>query len=287
MSIILALLLQVGPNPLAGGMAGDELVRDRPPRPEAAQGELNAASAWLETCLAQLEEDPARAHTAAQIRRSETTGTDRVLANHCLGMASSQLGLWQDARAAFIAARDETPADEGRTRARFGALAGNAALAGGDGEGALALLARAEADARAAAADPLAAVAATDRARALVMLGQDADALGALEAATTLAPELSEGWLLTATLLRRMARLDEAQTAIERAASLAPSNPDIGLEAGVIAILSARDDAARQSWQSVIDLAPESPAAAAARGYLAQLGQPSDTAPPAQETPQP
>ena len=293
MSLILALLLQVGPNPLAGGMAGDDLVRDRPARdlarPDSVLDEVNASSAWLETCLAQLEEDPARAHSTAQIRRSETTGTDRVLANHCLGMASSELGLWQDARAAFIAARDETPADEARTRARFGALAGNAALAGGDGEGALALLTRAEADARAAAADPLAAVAATDRARALVTLGQQAEALGALEAATTLAPELSEGWLLKATLLRRLDRLDEAQSAIERAASLAPSNPDIGLEAGVIAILASRDDAARASWQSVIDLAPESPAAATARGYLAQLGQPGDTAaaPQQEESPQP
>lgn len=287
MSLILALLLQVGANPMAGGMAGDDFVRDRPARPEATQDKLNATSAWLETCLEQLEEDAARAHSTAQIRRTETKGTDRVLANHCLGMAASELGLWQDARAAFIAARDETPAGEARTRARFGALAGNAALAGGDGEGAAALLTRAEADARAAGSAPLAAVAATDRARALVGLGQEAEALAALDAATTLAPELSEGWLLKATLLRRLDRLDEAQTAIERAASLAPSNPDIGLEAGVIAVLASRDDAARASWQSVIDLAPESPAAATARGYLAQLAPTGDTASPEDETPQP
>lgn len=287
MSLILALLLQVGPNPLAGGMAGDDLVRDRPARPVNPMVEVNASSAWLESCLAQLDEDPARAHSTAQIRRSETKGTDRVLANHCLGMASSQLGLWVDAREAFIAARDETPADETRTRARFGALAGNAALAGGDGESALGLLSRAEADARAAGSAPLAAVAATDRARALVALRQEAEALAALEAATTLAPELSEGWVLKATLLRRLDRLDEAQTAIERAASLAPANPDIGLEAGVIAILDSRDDAARASWLSVIDLAPESPAAATARGYLAQLAPTGDTASPQEETPQP
>lgn len=285
------MLLQVGPNPLAGGMAGDDLVRDRPARevarPDAVQAELNATSAWLETCLDQMDEDPARAHATAQIRRTETKGTDRVLANHCLGMASSKLGLWQDARAAFVAARDETPAGEARTRARFGALAGNAALAGGDGAGALGLLSRAEADARAAGSAPLAAVAATDRARALVGLGQQAEALAALEAATTLAPELSEGWVLKATLLRRLDRLGEAQTAIERAASLAPANPEIGLEAGVIAILAGRDDAARASWQSVIDLAPESTAGATARGYLAQLAPTGDTASPEEETPQP
>lgn len=290
MSIILALLLQVGPNPLGGGMAGDDLVRDRPPRDQAraqaAKGELNATSAWLETCFDQLAEDPARAHTMAQIRRGETTGADRVLANHCLGTAASELGLWDDARAAFIAARAETPADEARTRARFAALAGNAALAGGDAEGALEWLALAQGDAEAADAAPLAALSAIDRARALVRLGRGEEALAALDTATTLAPERAEGWLLKATLLRRIDQLSDAQTAIERAALLTPGDPEIGLEAGVIAVLAGREDAARQSWQSVIDLAPESLTAATARDYLAQLPPAAETAPdPAPDPP--
>lgn len=283
MSLLLALLLQVGPNPMAGGMAGDDLMRDRPPRADGVKGDINATSAWLQTCLNQLAEDPARAHTMAQIRRSETKGADRVLANHCLGTAASELGLWQDARTAFLAARDETPSGETRTRARFAALAGNAALAGGDAEGALTLLTAAEADARTAGFAPLEAIAATDRARALVALSRGEDALGALEAATTLAPERAEGWLLKATLLRRLDRLPEAQTAIERAALLTPGDPDIGLEAGVIAILAGREDAARASWQSVLALAPESPAAATAKDYLAQLGQAGETVAPQEE----
>lgn len=283
MSLLLALLLQVGPNPMAGGMAGDDVMRDRPPRADGVKGDINATSAWLQTCLDQLAEDPARAHTMAQIRRSETKGADRVLANHCLGTAASELGLWQDARTAFLAARDETPSDETRTRARFAALAGNAALAGGDAEGALTLLTTAEADARTAGFAPLEAIAATDRARALVALSRGEDALGALEAATTLAPERAEGWLLKATLLRRLDRLPEAQTAIERAALLTPGDPDIGLEAGVIAVLAGREDAARASWQSVVALAPESPAAATAKDYLAQLGQAGETVAPQEE----
>jgi len=294
-SIILALLLQVGPNPLGGGLAGDDLVRDRPPRADAvADGETNATSAWLATCLDQIETDAARAHAMAQIRRSETTGTGRVLANHCLGTAATQLGLWDDARTAFVAARDETPADEPRTRARFATMAGNAALASGDAPAALALLTLAEADASAAGVAPLQALAATDRARALVLLGRSDDALTALGTATTLAPERSEGWLLKATLLRRLGRLDEAQAAIERAALPGPGAagiaPDIGLEAGLIAVLAGREDAARHSWQSVITLAPESPPAAAAAGYLAQLGPAADTVPtqaqPQQELPE-
>jgi tetratricopeptide (TPR) repeat protein len=277
-SLILALLLQVGPNPLSGVLPGDELVRDRPPRPEAAQGELNASSKWFEECFDQIEADPARAHTMAQIRRGATSGADRVLANHCLGIAASELGLWDDARAAFVAAREETPEEEARTRARFGALAGNAALAGGDAEGALGLLGLAEADGQAAADATLSSLAAIDRARALVALGRSEEALGALETATTLAPARAEGWLLKATLLRRIGRLDEAQRAIETAATLLPTDPEIGLEAGVIAVLGGRDDAARQSWQSVIALGP-SPAADTSAGYLAQLGNAGESAP--------
>lgn len=292
MSIILALLLQVGPNPLGGSLEGaDDLMRDRPPREPAVSSEPSPTSAptstWLESCFAQLESDPARAHAMAQIRRSETSGTDRVLANHCLGTAASELGLWDDARAAFVAARDETPEAEIRMRARFAALAGNAALASGDATGALGLLALAERDARIAAAAPLAALAAIDRARALVTLGRSDDALAALEAATTLAPGRSEGWLLKATLLRRIGQLDEAQAAIERAALLSPADPVIGLEAGVIAMLAGREDAARQSWQSVIDLAPESLTAATAKDYLAQLGPATETAPTAPEAEEP
>lgn len=278
MSLLLALALQVGPNPLGGGMAGDELVRDRPARADRVQAEAAPGSAWLQTCLDQLAEDPARAHAMAQIRRTETSGTDRVLANHCLGMAASELALWDDARSTFAAARAETPDDDARARSRFAALAGNAALGSGDAAGAESLLALAERDARAAGAALLEAIAVTDRARALVMLGRSEEALGALEAATTLAPERSEGWLLKATLLRRMERLPAARIAIERAAALAPASPDIALEAGVIAVLAGHEDAARKSWQSVIDLAPQSPAAATATDYLAQLADSGETA---------
>jgi tetratricopeptide (TPR) repeat protein len=282
-SLLLALLLQVGPNPLGGAIAGDELVRDRPARADFPQAKLNATSAWLVECLDLLADNPARAHTLAQIRRSETTGADRVIANHCLGTASSELGLWDDARAAFIAAREETPTDEARTRARFATLAGNAALAGGDAAGALDLLTQAEGDARAAADATLAALAATDKARALVTLGRGEEALGALDAATTRAPERAEGWLLKATLLRRLGQLETAQTAIEQAALLTPADPEIGLEAGVIAVLAGRDDAARQSWASVVALGP-GPAADTAQEYLAQLPAAQDN--PAAATPQ-
>lgn len=291
MSILLALALQVGPNPTGGAIPGDELLQDRPPRaqvqPEAeAEPDPDPVSAWLAGCLGTLEEDPARAHAMAQIRRAETTGADRVLANHCLGTAAAALELWDDARTAFTAAREETPEGEPRARARFAALAGAAALGGGDAEGALPLLTLAEGDAQTAKSPQLEAIAASDRARALVALGRAEQALAALENSTALAPDRAEGWLLKATLLRRLERLPEAQTAIERAAGLAATNPEIALEAGVIAVLAGRDDAARKSWQSVITLAPDSPAAATAKDYLAQLGEAGETAPASEATPE-
>jgi len=288
MSLLLALLMQVGPNPLAGGMQGDDLVRDRPVRRDGAEaGDAGLTSAWFEGCLAQLEEDPARANAMAQIRRSETAGTDRVLANLCLGTAASRLALWDDARAAFAAARAETPEDEVRARARFAALAGNAALASGDAAGAEGLLALAGADAARAKYPVLEAIAATDRARALVTLQRPDEALAALETATTRAPERAEGWLLKATLLRRLERLPEAQAAIERAATLGPRDPATGLEAGLIAVLGGREAAARASWRSVIDLAPGTPEAATAQGYLAQLGENIDMGSPGPAQPPP
>lgn len=210
----------------------------------------------------------------AQLQRNASTGSDRVLANHCLGLAASELTLWDDAVTAFIAARDETPVEEPRLRARFGTMAGLIALESGDSANALLILTLAKREAQAAASAPLQAIAATQLARAMVANGQSELALFELETATRLQPDAAESWLLLGTLLRRLERLDEAQTAIERAGTLDPTDPEIGLEAGVIAVLSGREEAARASWQSVIAVAPESPAALTAQDYLAQLAPP-------------
>lgn len=280
MSILFSLMLmQVGPNPLATDSLGlpDELL-NRPAREQAAAS--NPTSQWLSECLDQLAEDPARAHSKAQIRLAEVDGADRVIANHCLGLAAIELGLWEDARNAFHDAKNGSPVDDKRARARFGTMAGNAALGGGNLEAAIWLLEAAREDASAAASATLEAMASTDLARAYVAQGRDDDALAMLDMATFLETGLAESWLLKATLLRRLDRLVEAQEAIEKAGELAPMEVAIGLEAGVIAVLSGREDAARQSWQSVIDSQPSSLAAQTARGYLDQLG-------PADQTPTP
>jgi tetratricopeptide (TPR) repeat protein len=281
LTILLPLaLLQANPANAAPMGTPDELL-NRPPRSldRANPMELKDPNArWLAQCLKQLEEDAARAHSQAQIKLTGALGEERVIANHCLGLAATELGLWQDAQNAFTQARDETSADQTRARARFGAMAGNAALAGGNPSGAVSLLEEAQTDAASASSAPLQVIAALDLARALVALERPIDALEELETATTLAPEESEGWLLKATLLRRLDRLGDAQAAIERAAAIAPQESAIGLEAGVIAILGGREDAARTSWQSVIDVQPDSLAAETARGYLEQIGPAAEEA---------
>ncbi|KEO88875.1 hypothetical protein EH31_15700 [Erythrobacter longus] len=270
---LLVLALQVGPNPSVISPLGtpDEL-RNRPERaPQEKSIEQDPAALWLAECLGMLPDQAARAHSLAQLRRNDSAGRDRILANHCLGLAATELGLWDDAIGAFIAARDDTPGDEMRAKARFGAMAGNAALAAQDLERSATLLKTARSDAQAAASAPMQAIIASDLARVLVATGQLEDALAELDLSTQLIPDEAGTWLLKATLLRRLERLDEAQTAIEEASTLAPADPAIGLEAGVIAVLSGREDAARTSWQSVIDLAPSSPEALTAQGYLAQI----------------
>nr|WP_298898625.1 tetratricopeptide repeat protein [uncultured Altererythrobacter sp.] len=244
---------------------------DRPPR-ELSIIDAPQPTSWLAQCLDQLEEEPSRAHVQAQIRRDTASGQDRVLANHCLGLASTELGRWEEARAAFTAARQETPAEETRLRARFGAMAGNAALVTGDLPGALVLLDAARADALAALAGGMQGLIALDRARVLVGLEQLDAAEAALAEARLLQPDDAETRLLSATLLRRMGKLAEAQEQVEEAVRLDPTAPAVGLEAGVIAILDGREEAARSSWQSVIDLSPGTEFATSAQTYLDQLG---------------
>lgn len=274
------LLLQAGLDPSRGQVPDYSAdLRDRPPR-EASIIDAPQPTSWLGRCLDQLEEEPSRAHVQAQIRRDSTSGENRVLANHCLGLASVELGRWEEARAAFAASRQETPAEDTRLRARFGAMAGNAALVTGDLAGARLLLDDALSDAIAARAGGMQGLIELDRSRVLVGLGQLDAAEAALAEARRLQPEDPETRLLSATLLRRIGKLAEAQEQIEEAVKLDPTGPAIGLEAGVIAILDGREDAARASWQSVVDLSPDTEFAKSAQAYLDQLG------PPAQSTPE-
>ena len=271
------LLMQVGPNPAFGGVTDYSAeVQDRPERAVPVEDPAgliaSADDGWLQNCLELVETAPSRAHVQAQLRRDQTVEGEQVVAYYCLGMASAKLELWTDATTALVAARDGTGSAERRLQARFGAMAGNAALAGGNTSYGLDLLQQAQNDAQAAGAAPLAAAAAIDRAFALVAQGDEVRAEAALADARRLNPQSSEAWLLSATLMRRLDRLAEAQSMIAQASELNATDPAVALEAGIIAVLGGRDEAARASWNSVIAIAPDSSHADRARGYLAQLG---------------
>lgn len=227
----------------------------------------------LTVCQAEARRDPTSAMATASTWLSETTGTERSYPQQCLGLAYVSLLRWQAAEQAFVAAHDARADTDAAGRARLAAMAGNAALADGRFQPAREHFDLAQREAAASADAALGAEIATDRARALVGLNLMQDAAGALADARRGAPQNVETWLLSATLSRRLGKLDEAQGEIQTAAALGPNDPAVGLEAGLIAALSGHDDAARQSWRSVTELAPDAPEATTARAYLAQLEQ--------------
>lgn len=236
----------------------------------------------LELCLNRARTDPTTAIVEADAWAQEASGADASYPQQCLGMAYTALLRWPAAEQAFLAAHEAAAETDHNRRARLAAMAGNAALAEGRGVAALVALNLAATDAEATGDAGLRAIVEIDRSRALVLQGDMAQAEATLANARTLDPQSPYAWLLSATLARRLNKLDDAQRFIETAATLAPGYPETGLEAGVIAMLAGREDAARSSWQSVVTLEPDSEAAATARGYLAQLagGTPEDAPKP-------
>ena len=245
---------------------------------QAAAAAPPPEDARLPACIEQARTDPATAIATASAWSSEATGQAASLPQQCLGFAYTSLLRWDAAQQAFTAARDARLQEDRPVRARLGAMAGSAALAGEDFAGALELLGVAQADAEGAGLNELAGEIAADRARALVSEGREAEAGEVLAGAQILSPQTAEIWLLSATLERRGGDLNRARGFITTAASLAPQDPEIGLEAGLIAALAGQDAAARTAWQSVLSLAPDTPHAATARTYLARLdGQTEQT----------
>ena len=270
--ILLPLLAQVGPGPALPQAPLEIKRQENRIRPDKVIDTPALPPSRLTQCLTLARSDPASAVEQAGTWLGTVTGSARVEPGHCLGVALTGLGKLDEAEAAFLAARDDTPAMERANRARLGAMAGNAALAAGSPERALTALDAAHGEALGAGNLNLAGEISIDRARALVLLKREGDAAAALASARTNAPENAVGWLLSATLSRRQGKLAEAQQQIELAAQLLPVDPEIGLEAGVIAALAGRDDAARRSFRSVLNAAPGSPAAKSAQAYLDQLG---------------
>lgn len=203
---------------------------------------------------------------------------DDYRARACQGFALANDFRFADALPVLTRAAQAAEDAHDQRAAKFWAAAGNAAIGAGQAEDALPALDRAITGPMPLGGNERAECQ-IDRARALVALGRDAEAVKALEDARSTGPENGSAWLYSATLARRMGALEQALGFIQTAATLAPTDPAVALEAGNIAFAGGDDAAARKQWQQAIAIAPKSRQADTARDLLAQLDSEAAPAP--------
>lgn len=237
-------------------------LQDAPP-PAAA----DPVAERLAECIATATGDPAKGEAVAVQWRSQGGG---YRARQCLGVAYANQERWAAAAGAFEdAAREAENAREPRA-AVYWAQAGNAWLASGDpGKAKTAL------DAALASGSLTGAAlgeAHLDRARARVASGDLEGARADLDRAIEHVPEDPLGWLLSATLARRMNDPKLAKAHIDEALRRSPDDASVQLEAGNVAVVMGDEATARAAWQRTIELSPGSPQANAARAALSQFG---------------
>lgn len=272
MSLFLSALLgpaalQVGMNPSASADFGEpEELRELRRLNNASQNEGRFAD--LGRCLRDAAANPAKGLERSQRLFHKNQPNARGDGLHCQGFALARSNDLPGAARAYQAALDATGVGERGVRIERALTAASAWTLAGDRNQALMVLGRAATEAEQLGRSSMVGEVAVDRAINLVALGREEEAAQVLATARATASSVANVWLLSATLSRRMKRMEEAQSQIERAALLDPLDPATGLEAGVIAALSGRNEAAQKSWQSVIDTAPQSPQAATARTYL-------------------
>ena len=225
-------------------------------------------------CLALAQSAPGRAIESAQAWRIENGG---MAALHCLALAQFARKDYASAFNSFDAAvKASQRAGDGQVVILL-SQAAYAALLAGQPEVALGFLGRAIGSGGAAAATGSDATAITPqveatlrvtRAETLVELKRDKDAAADLARATALFPDVADGWLLQATLARRMGALSLAETAILQAAQRTPDNAEVQYEAGNIAAARGEIGLAKTAWTAAAAAEPESMAGQAAAKAL-------------------
>jgi tetratricopeptide (TPR) repeat protein len=215
-------------------------------------------------CLDLARSDPAAAIDKATQWRGAGGG---VPARHCLALAQGQKSDFAGAAVTLVGAAQAAEAEGDPHAADLWGQAGNAAMLAK--QTAVAITDFGAGIAVAGTEPVRLAALLTDRAGALVEANRTTEAKADLARATALDPSASAGWLLRATLERRLGDLPAAERAILEAAKREPSDPDVALEAGNIAGAQGRTDLARAEWKKVVDGAPGTEAAAAAAKSLA------------------
>lgn len=215
-------------------------------------------------CLDLAQSDPAQAIDRASDWRANGGG---IPARHCLAMAEGARGDFAAAATELTAAARGAEAARDPHAADLWGQAGNAALLAHQTATAVAAFTSGIA---VAGSEPVRLAALlTDRAQAMVEANRTTEAKADLTRATALDPSAVTGWLLLATLDRRLNDLPAAERAILEAARRAADDPDVALEAGNIAGAQGRVDLAHTEWKKVVERAPGSDAAAAAAKSLA------------------
>jgi len=193
----------------------------------------------------------------------------KYLARQCLGSAYAEQFNWTAATKAFAEAAREAEIAKDKRADKYWAQAGNAALADSQAVTAVeylnAALVRGTLEGLAKGEVRL------DRARALVALNNYAAAKAELAQVHELAPQDPLGWLLSATLARRMDDLELAKADIAVAAKLAGGDPAVALEAGNIAYAAGDAVNAKSYWEKTVEMDAKSRSAKVAKSYLAQL----------------
>jgi tetratricopeptide (TPR) repeat protein len=216
-------------------------------------------------CLALVKEDPARAIANAQAWRVENGG---VPAQHCLALAQFAHGDYAESLKNFEAAASKSEASGDGLAAAAWNQGADAALLARQPDTAVRFLTRAI-DGSAGSLSPRAeATMRVTRAEAYVDLKDYPNAVADLDKAVTLWPDVPWGWLLKATLARRMGDLKTAEAAILEAGKRQPDAPEVQLEAGNIAMAQGRKDLAQAAWTAAAAGDPEGEVGKAADAAL-------------------
>jgi tetratricopeptide (TPR) repeat protein len=216
-------------------------------------------------CLALAKSAPERAIESAQAWRIENGG---MAALHCLALAQFERKSYTAAFTSFDAAvKASQRAGDGQAIVLL-SQAADAALLAGQPQTAIGFLDRAIGSDTSAITPAVEAMLRVTRAEALVELKRDTDAAADLARATTIFPDVADGWLLQATLARRMGDLATAETAILQAAARTPDSAEVQYEAGNIAATRGDIALAKTAWTAAAAAEPDSIAGQAAAKAL-------------------
>ncbi|MGB5723495.1 MAG: tetratricopeptide repeat protein [Parasphingorhabdus sp.] len=267
-SLLLPLLMQ---SATPYGSPIDPVLRPSEVRPEVPASSpspqpKNPSDIRFDQCVDRAADDPANGLLAANKWQLEGGG---YLARNCLGFAYAELEDWTKAIPEFVQAAEAAQAAGDERAANFWSQAGNAALASGNDRVALEYL-KAALD-QGTLDGLLKGEVHLDMARVYVALDQYDEAKKQFALVHELVPQDPLGWLLSATLARRMGDLVQAKSDITTAAKLVIADPAIALEAGNIAYEAGDVANAKSNWEQALKFGPESSSAKAASSYLAQL----------------